>query len=115
MTDSMRAAIDETDRRRAKQVAFNLAHGIEPKGISKRIKDLIDGVYDPDAVREHRKQEEAEAKYDSLSEKQLDQRIRKMEKEMLEAAKNLEFERAASLRDELKTLRDRLMAVGGEG
>ena len=114
-TDSMKAAIGETDRRRAKQVAFNLAHGIEPKGISKRIKDLIDGVYDPDAVREHRKQEEAEAKYDSLSEKQLDQRIRKMEKEMLEAAKNLEFERAASLRDELKTLRDRLMAVGGEG
>jgi len=114
MTDSMRAAIGETERRRAKQVAFNLAHGIEPKGISKRIKDLIDGVYDPDAAREHKKHEEAEAKYDSLSEKQLDQRIRKMEKEMLEAAKNLEFERAASLRDELKTLRDRLMAVGGD-
>jgi len=115
MTDSMRAAIDETERRRAKQVAFNLAHGIEPKGISKRIKDLIDGVYDPDAAREQRKAEEAEAKYDSLSEKQLDQRIRKMEKEMLDAARNLEFERAASLRDELKTLRDRLMSVGGEG
>jgi excinuclease ABC subunit B len=114
MTDSMKAAIGETDRRRAKQVAFNLAHGIEPKGISKRIKDLIDGVYDADAAREHRKAEQAEAKYDSLSEKQLDQRIRKMEKEMLEAAKNLEFERAASLRDELKALRDRLMAVGGE-
>jgi excinuclease ABC subunit B len=114
MTDSMRAAIDETERRRAKQVTFNLAHGIEPKGISKRIKDLIDGVYDPDAAREQKKHEEAEAKYESLSEKQLDQRIRKMEKEMLEAAKNLEFERAASLRDELKTLRDRLMAVGGD-
>jgi excinuclease ABC subunit B len=114
MTDSMKAAIEETERRRAKQVAFNLAHGIEPKGISKRIKDLIDGVYDADAAREHRKAEQAEAKYESLSEKQLDQRIRKMEKEMLEAAKNLEFERAASLRDELKTLRDRLMAVGGE-
>jgi excinuclease ABC subunit B len=114
MTDSMKAAIEETDRRRAKQVAFNLAHGIEPKGISKRIKDLIDGVYDPDAAREQRKSEEAEAKYDTLSEKQLDQRIRKMEKEMLEAAKNLEFERAASLRDELKTLRERLMTIGGE-
>jgi excinuclease ABC subunit B len=71
-------------------------------------------VYDADAAREHRKAEQAEAKYESLSEKQLDQRIRKMEKEMLEAAKNLEFERAASLRDELKTLRERLMAVGGE-
>ncbi|HXS52397.1 MAG TPA: excinuclease ABC subunit UvrB [Usitatibacter sp.] len=113
-TDSMKAAMGETERRRAKQVAFNLAHGIEPKGISKRIKDLIDGVYDPDAAREQKKQEEAEAKYESLSEKQLDQRIRKMEKEMLEAARNLEFERAATLRDELKTLRDRLMAVGGD-
>ncbi|HEX3098545.1 MAG TPA: excinuclease ABC subunit UvrB [Usitatibacter sp.] len=114
MTDSMKTAIGETDRRRAKQVAFNLAHGIEPKGISKRIKDMIDGVYDPDSAREVRKAAEEEAKYDSLSEKQLDQRIRKLEKEMLDAARNLEFERAASLRDELKTLRDRLMAVGGE-
>ncbi len=114
-TDSMKAAIGETERRRAKQVAFNLAHGIEPKSISKRIKDLIDGVYDADEAKETRKAAEEEAKYDALSEKQLDQRIRKMEKEMLEAARNLEFERAASLRDELKTLRDRLMAVGGEG
>jgi excinuclease ABC subunit B len=115
MTDSMKLAIDETDRRRAKQVAFNLAHGIEPKSISKRIKDMIDGVYDVEGARETRKAAEEEAKYDALSEKQLDQRIRKMEKEMLEAARNLEFERAASLRDELKTLRDRLMMVGGEG
>src|SRR5512141_1261356 len=76
MTDSMKAAIEETDRRRAKQVAFNLAHGIEPKSISKRIKDLIDGVYDPETAREVRKAAEEEAKYDSLSEKQLDQRIR---------------------------------------
>jgi excinuclease ABC subunit B len=114
MTDSMKAAIEETDRRRAKQVSFNLAHGIEPKSISKRIKDMIDGVYDADTAKETRKAAQEEAKYDALSEKQLDQRIRKMEKEMLEAATNLEFERAASLRDELKTLRDRLMAVGGD-
>ena len=115
MTDSMKAAIEETDRRRVKQVAFNLAHGIEPKGVSKRIKDLIDGVYDPDEARETRKAAQEEAKFDTLSEKQLDQRIRKLEKEMLDAARNLEFERAAHLRDELKTLRDRLMAVGGDG
>jgi excinuclease ABC subunit B len=115
MTDSMKAAIEETDRRRAKQVAFNLTHGIEPKSISKRIKDMIEGAYDPEGAKETRRAAEEEAKYDALSEKQLDQRIRKMEKEMLEAAKNLEFERAASLRDELKTLRDRLMMVGGEG
>jgi len=76
---------------------------------------MIDGVYDPDEARETKKAAEEEAKYDALSEKQLDQRIRKVEKEMLEAARNLEFERAASLRDELKHLRDRLMAVGGEG
>jgi len=113
-TDSMRAAIGETERRRAKQVAFNLAHGIEPKGISKRIKDMIEGAYDADEAKETRRAEKEEAKFDALSEKQLDQRIRKLEKEMLEAAKNLEFERAASLRDELKTLRDRLMLVGGE-
>jgi excinuclease ABC subunit B len=114
-TDSMKAAIGETERRRAKQVAFNLAHGIEPKGISKRIKDMIEGAYDADEAREARAAEQEETKFDSLSEKQLDQRIRKLEKEMLEAAKNLEFERAANLRDELKTVRDRLMAVGGEG
>src|SRR5258706_222556 len=114
MTDSMKAAIGETERRRAKQVAFNLAHGIEPKGISKRIKDMIEGAYDADEARETRKAAQEEARYDALSEKQLDQKIRKLEREMLEAARNLEFERAASLRDELKMLRDRLMAVGGE-
>jgi excinuclease ABC subunit B len=115
MTDSMRAAIGETERRRAKQMAHNLEHGIEPRSISKRIKDLIDGVYDAQEAKEVRRAEKEEEKFDSLSEKQLDQRIRKLEKEMLEAAKNLEFERAAHLRDELKVLRDRLMAVGGEG
>ncbi|MEO7741735.1 MAG: excinuclease ABC subunit UvrB [Usitatibacter sp.] len=115
MTDSMKAAIEETDRRRAKQVAFNLTHGIEPKSISKRIKDMIDGVYDMGEAKETRRVAKEEARFDALSEKQLDQRVRKIEKEMLDAAKNLEFERAASLRDELKTLRDRLLAVGGEG
>jgi excinuclease ABC subunit B len=115
MTDSMKLAIEETDRRRAKQVAFNLTHGIEPKGISKRIKDMIDGVYDAGEAKETRRAAKEEAVFDALSEKQLDQRIRKLEKEMLEAARNLEFERAASLRDELKTLRDRLLVIGGEG
>jgi len=76
---------------------------------------MIDGVYSTDDARENRRVAQEEAKYDALSEKQLDQRIRKLEKEMLEAAKNLEFERAASLRDELKAMRDRLMMVGGEG
>jgi excinuclease ABC subunit B len=112
-TDSMKLAIGETDRRRAKQIAFNLANGIEPKGISKRIKDMIDGVYDADQAKDTRMAAQEEARYDTLSEKQLDQRIRKLEREMLDAAKNLEFERAARLRDELKAARDRMMAVGG--
>src|SRR6187402_3258468 len=115
VTDSMTSAIGETDRRRAKQVAFNLTHGIEPKSISKRIKDMIDGVYDAGEAKETRRAAKEEAAFEALSEKQLDQRIRKLEKEMLEAARNLEFERAASLRDELKTLRDRLLVIGGEG
>ncbi|MDH5263363.1 MAG: helicase-related protein, partial [Betaproteobacteria bacterium] len=112
-TDSMKAAIGETERRRAKQVAFNLAHGIEPKGIMKRIKDMIDGVYDPDEAKESKRLAKEAAAIDSLSEKQLDQRVRKLEKEMLEAARNLEFERAARLRDELRIARDKLMEVGG--
>ncbi|APV51019.1 excinuclease ABC subunit B [Betaproteobacteria bacterium GR16-43] len=114
-TDSMRLAIGETNRRRAKQEAFNLANGIEPKSISKRIKDLIDGVYSPEEAKDARAIAKEDAKMEALGEKQLDQRIRKLEKEMLEAARNLEFERAAQMRDELKRLRDRLMAVGGEG
>jgi len=117
MTDSMRQAIDETERRRAKQKAFNAAHGIEPKGVYKRIKDLIDGVYDADEAKESKRaakaaNAEAEAS-GALSGKQLDQRVRKLEKEMLEAARNLEFERAAQLRDELRLARERLMEVGG--
>ncbi|QJR15225.1 excinuclease ABC subunit UvrB [Usitatibacter palustris] len=115
MTESMKSAIGETQRRRAKQEAFNIEHGIEPKSVSKRIKDLIDGVYDPEAARDTRAAAEEEAKYEALGEKQLDQRIRKVEKEMLEAAKNLEFERAAQMRDELKKLRDRLLNIAGEG
>jgi excinuclease ABC subunit B len=114
MTDSMKLAIGETNRRRAKQEAFNLAHGIEPKSISKRIKDLIDGVYNPDGAKEAKAAAQEEARFEALGEKQLDTRIRKLEREMLEAARNLEFERAAQMRDELKRLRDRLLAVGGE-
>src|SRR6185295_10321499 len=77
MTDSMKAAIGETERRRAKQIAHNLENGIEPRSISKRIKDMIDGVYDAQEAKENRKAAQEEAKFDALSEKQLDQRIRK--------------------------------------
>jgi excinuclease ABC subunit B len=114
ITDSMQAAIAETERRRAKQVAFNTAKGIQPRSVVKRIKDIIDGVYDLDAERNERKAAQDRKKYDVLGEKQLEVAIRKTERDMLDAARNLEFEHAAKLRDELKQLRERLLFVAGE-
>jgi excinuclease ABC subunit B len=111
VTDSMKQAIGETERRRAKQVAFNVTHGIEPKSVSKRIKDLIDGVYNVDEKRAERKAAQEKAAYGLLGEKELTGLAKKLEKEMLEAARNLEFERAAKLRDELKVLRNRMLEV----
>jgi excinuclease ABC subunit B len=112
MTDSMTAAIRETDRRRALQLAHNLANGVVPRGVSKRIKDLIEGIYDPDAAREELKVAEAETRFDAMDEKQLTSAVKRLEKEMYEAARNLEFERAAKLRDELKDLKARLFISG---
>jgi excinuclease ABC subunit B len=112
-TESMRKAIGETERRRAKQIAFNLEHGIIPRSISKQVKDLIDGVYDLDEKRDERKAAQERKKYDVLSAKQMDVELKRLEREMMDAARNLEFERAAALRDELKSLRNRLLVVGG--
>jgi len=106
ITDSMRKAIDETDRRRAKQVAHNEAHGITPQSVVKRIKDIIDGAYDVDAERKSLKAAQTEAKYLAMSEKEVSKEITRIEKEMLQAAKNLEVEKAAQLRDQLKKLRE---------
>ncbi|WP_374484874.1 excinuclease ABC subunit UvrB [Zoogloea sp.] len=114
ITDSMRAAIDETERRRAKQLAFNEANGITPKSVTKRIKDIIDGVYDADA--ENKKTPalaEGRVDYQLLDEKALAKTIRQLEKEMQEHARNLEFEKAASVRDRLFRLRQQ--AFGAEG
>jgi excinuclease ABC subunit B len=108
MTDSMRRAIDETDRRRRKQTAYNAAHGITPMGVSKRVKDIIEGVYDHDAARSQLKAAQDQARYEAMSEKDLTREVKRLEKEMLEAARNLEFERAAGLRDRLKRLKERL-------
>ena len=112
-TVSMRNAIGETERRRATQIAFNLEHGIVPKSISKQVKDLIDGVYDLDEKREERKAAQERKKYDVLSAKEIEVGLKRLEREMMDAARNLEFERAAGLRDELKSLRNRLLVVGG--
>ena len=108
MTDSMRRAIDETERRRARQIAHNAAHGITPQGVTKRIKDIIDGVYNQESARQELKAAQNQARYDVMGEKEMTREIKRVEKEMLEAARNLEFEKAALLRDELQRLKQRL-------
>jgi len=107
-TDSMRRAIEETDRRRRRQTAYNKAHGITPTGVTKRIKDIIEGVYDHEEARSQLKAAQAQERYDAMSEKALTKELKRIEREMLEAARNLEFERAAQLRDRLKVLKQRL-------
>jgi len=106
ITESMRKAMDETGRRRTKQLAYNEAHGITPKSVIKRIKDIIATEYNLDTERSQLKAAQAEAKYLAMSEKEVSREIARLEKEMLQAAKNLEFEKAAELRDQLKKLRE---------
>jgi len=108
ITDSMRRAIDETERRRAKQMAHNVKQGITPVGVSKRIKDIIDGVYDHESARQELKAAQNQARYDSMGDREMTREIKRVEKEMLSAARNLEFEKAAQLRDELQLLKKRL-------
>ncbi len=109
ITDSMQRAIDETERRRAKQIAFNTEHGITPHGVSKRIKDIIDGVYEIAANDSTPAQRllaaQKSADYAAMSEKELARTIKRLEKTMQEQAQNLEFEQAAATRDELFRLR----------
>lgn len=113
VTDSMRKAIDETERRRAKQVAFNEAHGITPQGIKKEIRELIDGVYSPQEAREEQAQAKQTANYEAMSEKQISKEIKLLEKKMGEHAKNLEFEKAAQVRDQLHQLKAQLFGAPG--
>ena len=112
ITRSMKLAMDEAERRRAIQMAFNAEHGITPKGVTKRIKDIIDGVYDKDEAQRERKAAQEQASYESMSEKALTKELKRIEKAMHEAAKNLEFEKAAQYRDQLKKLK--LQAFGAE-
>ena len=110
VTDSMRRAMGETERRRTKQIAFNKLHGIEPKGVQKRIKDIIDGVYDVKEKRQEMQVEQERARYEDMSEKDLAGEIKRLEKQMNDEAKNLEFEKAASTRDRLTKVKE--MAFG---
>jgi excinuclease ABC subunit B len=111
ITRSMKAAMDEMERRRGVQLAFNAANGIVPKGISKRIKDIIDGVYDKDEALRERKVLQEQANYESLTEKQMAKELKRLEKAMHDSAKNLEFEKAADYRDQLKTLRTKFFGA----
>jgi excinuclease ABC subunit B len=117
-TDSMKFAISETNRRRAKQIQHNLDNGIVPKSVVKKIKDIIDGAYNVDEKRatqsSERKAAQDRKKYDVLSEKQMETAVKRVEREMMEAARNLEFEKAGKLRDELRMLRNRMLLGGPE-
>lgn len=111
ITDSMKRAIGETERRRAKQMAFNEANGITPAGIRKEIRELIDGVYSPHDARQEQLVAQETAKYDVMSEKQVSKEIKRLEKLMIDHAKNLEFEKAAKVRDQLGILKEQLFGA----
>ena len=113
MTDSMKKAIDETDRRRTKQIAHNLANGITPRSIVKKVRDLIDGVYSEKTGKEMAKLELERAKVEDMSEKDISREIKRLEKLMLEHARNLEFEKAGRVRDQLAVLREQAFGASG--
>jgi excinuclease ABC subunit B len=107
----MRRAMDETERRRRKQTAHNAAYGIVPQGVVKKIKDIIDGVYDMEEAEHALRVAQERAHYEALGEKELTREIKRLEKDMLAAAKNLEFERAAQLRDQMNSLKKLMFGV----
>ena len=110
VTDSMRRAIGETERRRLKQLTHNEAHGITPRGVAKRIKELIDGVVS-DKGRDAQAAVATAPNLDGLSEKEVGRRIQQLERQMFDHARNLEFEQAARLRDQLSQLREQLFGA----
>ena len=116
VTESMKKAIDETRRRRDKQMAYNQAHGITPRGIVKKVRDLIDGVYSEKSGRQADQARELAAatrEVAEMSEKDLAREIKRLEKQMLEHARNLEFEQAAQARDQLALLKTRVLGAAG--
>ena len=112
ITRSMKVAMDETDRRRGVQMAFNKANGIVPRGVSKSIKDMTEGMYDKDEAQRERSAMKEQANFESLSEKQLTKELKRLDKAMHDAAQNLEFEKAAQFRDQLKKLKLRIFGTG---
>ncbi len=116
ITDSMKKAMGETERRRIKQIAYNEANGITPRSIVKRVRDLIDGVYSEKAGKDaERLEQEAlqRAQVEDMSEKDVAREIKRLEKLMLDHARNLEFEQAARVRDQLTRLKDQAFGAHG--
>ena len=113
ITDSMKKAMDETERRRIKQTQHNLDNGITPMSIIKKVKDLIDGVYSDKASKEMAKRDLERAHVEDMSERDVGKRIKQLEKQMIEHAKNLEFEKAARVRDQLALLREQAFGATG--
>ncbi len=113
ITDSMAKAMSETERRRNKQIAHNLEFNITPKSVVKRIKDLIDGVYSEKSGKEADKLLMQKALVEDMSEKDVSREIKRLEKQMVEHAKNLEFEKAAKVRDQLHILKEQAFGAPG--
>ncbi|MBL8267819.1 excinuclease ABC subunit UvrB [Steroidobacter sp.] len=112
VTGSMQRALDETARRRAKQIEFNAANGITPRGIKKAVADILEGAYSDGQRGPLKKVAEASPDYSSLTPDQVMRRIKKLEQEMLKHARNLEFEEAAKLRDQITQLRNQSLGLG---
>jgi excinuclease ABC subunit B len=113
ITDSMAKAMGETERRRNKQIAHNIEHNITPMSVVKRIKDLIDGVYSEKSGKETDKLLLQRALVEDMSEKDVSREIKRLEKQMVEHAKNLEFEKAAKVRDQLHILKEQAFGAPG--
>ncbi len=113
MTDSMKKAISETERRRIKQTQFNLDNGITPKSIVKKVRDLIDGVYSEKSSKAAEQRELDRAHVEDMSDKDVSKQIKRLEKQMIDHAKNLEFEKAARVRDQLALLREQAFGAAG--
>lgn len=113
ITDSMQAAISETERRRAKQIAFNTEHGIVPQQIKKQVRDLIDGVYHDDNGAKGRGRSKVKVKEIHNEEEALKE-IAKLEKAMQAAARDLQFEEAAQIRDKIRAIKENLLFGAAE-